>query len=1102
MRAFAKAPSAGPTTRGNGSTFSIGVLAAMLVCAAAFAGIGAPAASAAPKAGPGWTHEKTFAVKDFYPFNLFDPVTSPIAVDGSGHVIAADQNQSIFRVYSPDAAPGEERIAVVFAGNVRNVAIDLSDDTVYVDEVASFPFGGSTIKRYVTDGKPAPTYTADPGFSVPEGQGLAVDQSTGNLLVSDAGAEAVRRYDSTGKLLGTISTPGIAPAWILTLPDGSFYVAPAAGGDLTHFSGAGVLLGTIAVGAIQGLSYDQARSVVVVLFEGTLTTYSTAGAPLAKSPTFVSGGVGIAVDPVSSALYEHSGENLNAYSPVIVPDATAPVVSGAGPHVAHLSSEVDPGSGPPAGSKMRFEYSGDNGQTWTSTPAQKVDAAGTFEADLTGLLPNLDYLVRTVAYNDGISKTTDAVPFSTSEIAPEVTTGDATDVSETGAVLNGTINPAGVQTTYHFEYGTTTAYGSRVPVSIEGVAGNGRVGKLFSRTIGDLQPGTTYHFRLVAENEFGLTEGLDQTFTTSVAGDVLHRFYEQATPAAKNGTAIDPRYGPLPKEDGEGLYYVSKAGSESAPLNAGAISLRGSDDWKSGIATDPPINVYSNQGVVWQTTLGISRDFTRSFVVSSRQLTPDAVENGVNLYIKDLATGTYAHVASAEEFWGTFPLFLFVSLGAGGHLQASAPDFSWIVFTSAWPVMPGAPSSALYKWSEADGLEVVSVQPGPEKTQISTYSPGFSSRTGMLASADGSRVYFTSEGPAGVYLWENGETRAISVSEVSGEPDTPRGAVFWGASSDGRYGFFSLMEEAKLTDDAPGLRGDAYRYDAETGDLEYLGGRLDEFQNISANYFRFLGMSDDGRTVYWRADPNTGIVVWHDGVLKPVSPLSAEAGFSWVSPNGRYLAFDSGGGLNLFDLETEDVTCITCLPDGTQGGGEFPAGLERISGENVAQVVTDKGQVFFTSAARLVAADVNGMNDAYVYENGKASLVSPGNAPYAAFFVGVSADGDDAFFSTGQKLVGRDNDGAVDIYDARVDGGLPAQSPPAPQECLRDDCKATPGAGPELPFGGSEALSGPGNVTPPKHKKCGKGKRAKKVKGKVRCVKKQKASKNKKGGNR
>ena len=64
------------------------------------------------------------------------------------------------------------------------------------------------------------------------------------------------------------------------------------------------------------------------------------------------------------------------------------------------------------------------------------------------------------------------------------------------------------------------------------------------------------------------------------------------------------------------------------------------------------------------------------------------------------------------------------------------------------------------------------------------------------------------------------------------------------------------------------------------------------------------------------------------------------------------------------------------------------------------------------------------------------------------------------------QLVGQDTDTLADVYDARI-GRRPRlpESPAARGECIRDDCKATPSAGPELPFGGSEGLSGPGNVS-------------------------------------
>jgi hypothetical protein len=103
---------------------------------------------------------------------------------------------------------------------------------------------------------------------------------------------------------------------------------------------------------------------------------------------------------------------------------------------------------------------------------------------------------------------------------PTATTGTATQVTATSATLNGTVARNGEATTYHFEYGTTTAYGSRTPD--KNVAGNQP--RDVSEDVAGLQPSTTYHFRVVAVNASGTTNGADATFTTPAAGpndDVL-----------------------------------------------------------------------------------------------------------------------------------------------------------------------------------------------------------------------------------------------------------------------------------------------------------------------------------------------------------------------------------------------------------------------------------------------------------------------------------------------------------------------------------------------------------------------------------------------------
>ncbi|MER7274505.1 hypothetical protein ABT369_08620 [Dactylosporangium sp. NPDC000244] len=102
---------------------------------------------------------------------------------------------------------------------------------------------------------------------------------------------------------------------------------------------------------------------------------------------------------------------------------------------------------------------------------------------------------------------------------PTVTTGGATSVTGIAATIAGTINPNGLSTTYHFEYGTTTSYGTPTP-SPDGSAGSGTTGTQVQASLSGLTAATTYHYRLVATNSAGTTNGSDATFTTSAAGSI------------------------------------------------------------------------------------------------------------------------------------------------------------------------------------------------------------------------------------------------------------------------------------------------------------------------------------------------------------------------------------------------------------------------------------------------------------------------------------------------------------------------------------------------------------------------------------------------------
>ena len=98
--------------------------------------------------------------------------------------------------------------------------------------------------------------------------------------------------------------------------------------------------------------------------------------------------------------------------------------------------------------------------------------------------------------------------------APIAATNPASGVANGEATLNGKVDPQGLQATYHFEYGTTAAYGTSVPVP-DASAGSGRAAVAVLASISGLQADTTYHYRLMATNANGTGYSSDSAFTTA-----------------------------------------------------------------------------------------------------------------------------------------------------------------------------------------------------------------------------------------------------------------------------------------------------------------------------------------------------------------------------------------------------------------------------------------------------------------------------------------------------------------------------------------------------------------------------------------------------------
>ena len=194
-----------------------------------------------------------------------------------------------------------------------------------------------------------------------------------------------------------------------------------------------------------------------------------------------------------------------------VPTITSESATNVFATTATLKALVNPNS---YTTTFHFEY-GKTIAYGTSTVFQSIGSgSGDVEvtANITELKKNQTYHFRAVATNSNGTTFGPDQTLTTTPRAPTAVTNAATNITQDSATLNGSVNPGALATTYHFEYGTSTGYGTSTPTLS---AGSGSLDvPVTTDLLGVLQVNTTYHFRLVATNQRGTVFGSDQTFTT------------------------------------------------------------------------------------------------------------------------------------------------------------------------------------------------------------------------------------------------------------------------------------------------------------------------------------------------------------------------------------------------------------------------------------------------------------------------------------------------------------------------------------------------------------------------------------------------------------
>jgi hypothetical protein len=399
--------------------------------------------------------------------------------------------------------------------------------------------------------------------------------ASGDVLTADEGqgvtssAPRVQRFSQAGAfasafLLDSSYAGGISSIAVDPAGPGAVYVATGFNGgvpSVAKYTATGVSAGTLVDVLDPGLTTSVNAGAQVAVDPANGTVYATAidnttGAPVIDSFDPVSGALISAIDgstsPDGAFACSASSLAVDGSHRIYVLDPCKGRVdqfSAAGVFGGTVDDGVTRGAVSavgvdPVSGEVYVSEAGPVGLQITQFSAGGTAAIYTFDAS------NVKGVRAMAVGGDGTVYTSDAsrpvverfTPFD----GPTVTTDAAIAVAERTATLQGSVNPEGVATTYHFEYGTDLTYGLR---TAESDAGTGGVPVAASAEVSQLDPNLDYHYRIVASNSAGSIVGDDQqlhTLTAPASMDPSPPFASVITPrSAKLHASSNPNRNPF-----------------------------------------------------------------------------------------------------------------------------------------------------------------------------------------------------------------------------------------------------------------------------------------------------------------------------------------------------------------------------------------------------------------------------------------------------------------------------------------------------------------------------------------------------------------------------
>jgi len=506
----------------------------------------------------------------------------------SGDVFVLDPVRVIEGLYAPrverfDAA-GDFQDAFNTDASVQIVPTALAIDpagsaSIYVAGLEAVTQTTGSVLKYSAAG--AFEYALDPtgsGTTFGYPVSLAVDPSDGTVYVNavseSTGLPVIDAFDDTGAFItsfdGSTGSPDGAFGAIAALAVDSshrLYVTDAAKGRTDRYNAAGEWQATVddgSRGAPSAIAADPTSGELDVLEAGPLgqqiTSFSSGGAAALESF-----GAGHLTSPSAIAANHASGTLYTADPAIAAVERftafTAPTVSTEASSAVTASQATLNGSINPEGvagtTTYRFDWGADSnyGNSTPETDSGGGSSSVPAAATISGLAPGSTYHYRLVGSNASGSSFGGDESFTTAAAQVAVDTQGppfASAISPEGATFNDVLNPNGADTTYRYEYGTDTSYGS---TSADGDAGAATGETAAPASISGLQAATTYHFRIVADNGVGSpVQGADATFTTAPG----------TAPSASNVSSTEARLHGTINPQGAAASYFFEYGTSTA----------------------------------------------------------------------------------------------------------------------------------------------------------------------------------------------------------------------------------------------------------------------------------------------------------------------------------------------------------------------------------------------------------------------------------------------------------------------------------------------------------------------------------------------------------